>query len=331
MTITDGLSACRICGNQSDNEPFRAREMMFGTREEFGYFVCRSCGVLQIERVPEDTSRYYSGGYYSLEPGIIERLAFRLRDEFAFGGKGLAGRAVFRLFPNYALMHVKRLGVSPLARILDVGCGGGFMIDCLKRHGFDHVSGVDPYLEADLVLPSGARLRKASIEELEGEWDLIMFHHSLEHLADPLSALATARRLLAQDGVCLVRVPTISSYAWERYRTDWVQLDAPRHFFLFSTAGMELLSQKAGFKVRDIMYDSTSLQIWGSEQYSLDIPLFSKRSLAKNPFARTFSGAQKRAFRELARRLNEEGRGDQIAVILEPVTLPGALTGDNGG
>ena len=127
-----------------------------------------------------------------------------------------------------------------------------------------------------------------------------------------------------------MRVPTVSSYAWERYRTDWVQMDAPRHFFLFSTGAVELLAQKAGFKVRNIVYDSTSLQIWGSEQYAMDVPLFSRRSLAKNPFARTFSRAQKRGFRELARRLNEEGRGDQIAVVLEPASLSGVSAGCSG-
>ena len=277
MTTVDSPIVCRICGNERDNERFRCREMMFGTREQFDYFQCGSCGCLQIERFPEDMCPYYSGGYYSLAPGLPERLAFRVRDEFAFTGKGLAGRGVFHFFPNYALSHVKRLGIPPSARVLDVGCGSGLLIDCLKRHGFDNVTGIDPYLDSDVVLHSGARLKKASIEDVDGQWDLVMFHHSLEHLPDPLSALVKARRLLAKDGVCLVRVPTVSSYAWQRYRTDWVQLDAPRHFFLFSTGAVERISREAGFRVREITYDSTSLQLWGSEQYARDIPLFSRR------------------------------------------------------
>lgn len=320
MRDLDGRIACRICGNEYGNSRFRCREMMFGTREKFDYFQCGSCGCLQIERFPEAMSRYYSGGYYSLEPGIPERLAFRVRDDFAFTGKGLAGRFVFHLYPNYALSHIPRLGVPPSARVLDVGCGSGSMIDCLKRHGFDNVRGIDPYLDSDVVLRSGARLKKASIEDVEGEWDLVMFHHSLEHLRDPISALTRARKLLAQGGRCLVRVPTVSSYAWERYGTHWVQLDAPRHFYLFSTAAIEVISRKAGFEVGDISYDSTSLQLWGSEQYAMDIPLFSRRSLMKNPLARTFSRSQKRDFRELARRLNEQERGDQIAVVLKHAT-----------
>jgi len=33
-------------------------------------------------------------------------------------------------------------------------------------------------------------------------------------------------------GWCVIRIPTVSSFAWEHYREQWVQLDAPRHFFL---------------------------------------------------------------------------------------------------
>ena len=318
MRITEGLVSCRICGNERDNSRFRSREMMFGTREEFDYFQCGSCGCLQIERFPEDMSRYYSRGYYSLEPGFAERLAFQLRDEFALTGKSIIGRMVFYLYPNYALSHISRLCIPLSARILDVGCGSGLMIDCLTRNGFDNVTGIDPYLDSDIVLRSGAQLKKASIEDEKGQWDLVMFHHSLEHLPSPLSALAHAQQLLARDGMCLVRVPTVSSYAWERYGTNWVQLDAPRHFFLFSTAALKFLSRKAGFDVVNITYDSTPFQLWGSEQYAMDIPLFSRRSLMKNPFSRSFSRAQKRDFRLLARRLNEEERGDQISLVLKP-------------
>jgi SAM-dependent methyltransferase len=318
MKISEGPVSCRICGNERDNSRFRIREMMFDTREEFDYFQCGSCGCLQIERFPVDISHYYSRGYYSLKPGFARMLAFHLRDEFAFTGKSITGRMVFYLYPNYALSHISRLCVPLSARILDIGCGSGLMIDCLTRNGFNNVTGIDPYLDSEVILHSGARLKKASIEDVKGQWDLVMFHHSLEHLPDPLSALTHAQRLLARDGMCLVRVPTVSSYAWERYGTDWVQLDAPRHFFLFSTAALELLSRKAGFDVGNITYDSTPLQLWGSEQYAMDIPLFSRHSLMKNPFARTFSRAQKRDFRLLTRRLNEEERGDQIALVLKP-------------
>jgi SAM-dependent methyltransferase len=47
-----------------------------------------------------------------------------------------------------------------------------------------------------------------------------------------------AASLLACKGIIVVRIPAVSSYAWERYGVAWMQLDAPRHFFLHSPKSM---------------------------------------------------------------------------------------------
>lgn len=39
---------CKVCANSLGNETFVIREMMFGTRKNFNYFKCSSCGYLQI-------------------------------------------------------------------------------------------------------------------------------------------------------------------------------------------------------------------------------------------------------------------------------------------
>ena len=56
---------CRICGNQSANEEFVAKEMRLGFREPFPYFQCSQCECLQIADFPSDLGRYYPGDYYS--------------------------------------------------------------------------------------------------------------------------------------------------------------------------------------------------------------------------------------------------------------------------
>ena len=54
--------SCRICGG-SPGARHVAREMMYGTREAFGYFECSSCGCLQIAEVPADLARFYPADY----------------------------------------------------------------------------------------------------------------------------------------------------------------------------------------------------------------------------------------------------------------------------
>jgi 2-polyprenyl-3-methyl-5-hydroxy-6-metoxy-1,4-benzoquinol methylase len=308
---------CRICNNDEGNTPFRIRELMFGSGEEFNYFRCGACGCLQIETFPNEMSKYYPSGYYSFNPGIASRIANRLRNNYAFSGKGVLGSIVFELYPNDALRHLVRLNIPRDARILDVGCGNAALLSCLGRHGYKDLTGIDPGMEADRELKHGVRLRKASIEDLQGHWDFVMFHHSLEHMVDPLSALVSTRMLIAPGGTCLVRVPIIDSYAWERYGTNWVGLDAPRHFYSYSLESLRQLSRSAGMRILDLKYDAIPMQFWASEQYERDIPLISRRSLMVNPLARTFRQAEKREFKRRTCELNESGQGDWVAVLLD--------------
>ncbi len=109
-----------------------------------------------------------------------------------------------------------RLPEAP-ARILDAGCGsGGLALARARRPGWN-VTGIekdprqaarardrcDAVIEGDLaeVLP---RLSAA------GErFDAIVFADVLEHLEDPVAALAQARRLASPDGVLVASVPNV--------------------------------------------------------------------------------------------------------------------------
>src|SRR5689334_12260350 len=53
------VALCRICGTRSGHRRYIAKEMMFGTREEFECFLCSECGCLQIQDIPADLSKYY--------------------------------------------------------------------------------------------------------------------------------------------------------------------------------------------------------------------------------------------------------------------------------
>jgi hypothetical protein len=120
--------------------------------------------------------------------------------------------------------------------------------------------------------------------------------------------------LLSKDGVCVIRIPTVSSLAWEKYKTDWVQLDAPRHFFLHSKRSIEILAERTGFELYKLTYDSTHFQFTGSEKYLKDIPLSAPKPKGlKNSIQRKSNNYK---FDQQAKVLNKEGRGDQAAFFL---------------
>lgn len=315
---------CRICANEDASRNYEAREMMLGTHERFAYFQCAACDCLQIAVIPSEMEKYYPATYYSLSQAPVElyrhpvkRIIKKWRDEYSITKKGLVGRLLYKKFPNAALRSLFHVyGLNRASRILDIGCGAGALLYSLKENGFDNVLGIDAYLRKDIVYANGLHILKRELEHVSGEWDLVMFHHVFEHLATPLAALKHVMKLLPTGGVCLLRIPTVSSYAWEQFGVDWVQLDAPRHFFLHSMKSISCLAHQAGFNVDNVVYDSSAFQFWGSEQYARNIPLISEKSFAVNPVASLFSAEQIRRFEAQAKQLNRERRGDSAAFYL---------------
>lgn len=303
--------ACRVCGGRVGDH-FTAREMMFGLRHAFTYGACASCGAVQICDPPADLSPYYPAEYYAFQPrdraGIRMRLR-RARNRLMLGRSGPLAALMKRVKPHAAVPWLDRTRTGRNARVLDVGSGIGDLLLDLHEAGFTDLTGVDPYVGAASEPAPGLRVLRRGVSELSGEYDLVMFHHSLEHMDDQIGALTAARGVLADGGWCLVRVPTVSSYAWRTYREHWIQLDPPRHFVLHSVESLRRLGERAGLVLRAVEYDSTALQFIGSEAYRRDVPL-----------VRAWNGVSRRERRRLARRaakLNAAGEGDQAAFYFQ--------------
>jgi len=295
---------------------------MFGTRDSFEYGVCQACGALSLESPPADPSRYYPAEYWGPERiGRLGRGIRSLRDRHVLlGGAGRVGRwiASRRPYGNTALEHwARRRQPTPAARILDVGCGDGRLVRALAAAGFRRVSGVDPYLPESSAgpTPEGARLIRGHLADIEGTYDLVMFHHSLEHMPDHHGILRAARGMVREGGVALVRMPVMGSAAWEEYREDWVQIDAPRHLLLHTREGFRTLARAAGFRLAEIVDDSEPFQFWGSELYRRGMPLSEHRDRLED----VFTPAEREAFVQRTDEVKRLGRGDQAAYFLEPV------------
>ncbi len=316
---------CRICGNDAANTVHRAREMMFGTRDEFEYLECSACGTVQIVEIP-DLSPYYPANYLSFDAEtplgktFLHRMAARFVGRYLMHGKGLIGETILKLKPGIAFHYAAPLRDHPLdigfdSKILDFGCGSGQLLRSLHYLGFNDLLGVDAFISEDIEHPEGVRILKRSLAELEPAFDLIMLHHSFEHLADPRESLVEIKRLLAPGGTCLIRLPIVN-FAWEKYGVNWVQMDPPRHLFLYSQHAMRQLAEDAGFEVEAVIYDSTGFQFWGSEQYVQDIPLFADGEGGGIKPSSIFTQAQLAKWDDEAQRLNAESRGDSACFYL---------------
>ena len=315
---------CCVCGFSDDHPVYTVREMMFGLKEEFCYFHCVKCQCLQIAEIPSDMSPYYQQDYLSLSRSPenlylnpVVSWARRKRDSYSVLKKGVLGRLIRLVHPEDGDMSsMSRLNLTRKKRIVDVGCGTGFLLYFLKEAGFENVLGVEPHIDKDIEYANGLTIKKTWVHELDEEQDIIMFHHSFEHLPDPIEALVAVHRLLSPGGECMIRIPLVSSEAWRKYGTHWVQLDAPRHFFLFSIESLKVLAEKTKFKIKEIVYDSSEFQFWGSEQYLKDIPLMAENSYGKNPAKSIFTKTQIEDYKKMADKLNRESQGDQAVIYM---------------
>jgi len=269
---------------------------------------------------PEDLAPFYPDEYYSFEPpkhvhgwrAAILGTPRRMRGEAYFGRPSLLGNYLKAKLPRPELSAISRTTVNKHSRILDVGCGSGALLLELRELGFTSLAGVDPFYPATISY-AGIEIRKCRIEDLLGtSWDLIMFHHSFEHVRNPVETLTTVRGLLAKGGECLLRIPVVG-WAWQHYGVNWVQLDAPRHFFLHSEESLTRAANQAGLRVMKIEYDSTEFQFCGSELYVQDISL---RSIGPRGSEETIGRKKAQEFRARAEELNRQGRGDQAAFFL---------------
>ena len=313
---------CRICHATDLGPSFSAREMLHGTREAFDYVECRACGCVQIAKIPDDLARFYPDDYFSfrshrgLDRNVIRRLVDPRRARFYFGARDAIGAVAEKISrPLDYMTWVRRAGLGLDARVLDVGCGAGKTLLSMALGGFPKPQGVDPFIDETLNYRCGVTVHKQSLEDFaagrDGAFDFIMFHHSLEHLVDPLAALKIAQRLLSPRGRMLIAVPVAGSWAWEHYRENWINLDAPRHIHLLTGPAMAILAGGAGLSVIDARSTGGLSQFVGSERYRRDIPANDKRRDRD-----LFSARELADWRARVKTLNDEGRGDQTMFIL---------------
>jgi len=301
---------CKICGNSKDNKNYKIKEMKFGFRDEFEYFECSKCGCLQIAEFPKNISKYYPTDYCAYELNkkffLIKKNVFANDiSEFILALHIDKPPNITRFFSLKNFNYSIKLNL----KILDVGCGSGrsFLLP-MKILGFNKLYGLDPFVSKETIKfmeENDIIFFNKSFTELDDnlKFDIITFFHSFEHIPEQLETLKKVSNLLNKNGICIIAVPIKSEYIWKKYETNWVQIDAPRHFFIHTEKSLIYLAEKAGLKLKYLYYDSTEFQFIGSEKYLRNIPLISEKNM--------FTEEQKKEYKKLAEELNKKHQGDQ--------------------
>lgn len=155
------------------------------------YSKCGNCGLIfqNPHMDNEGLNEFYSSGIYrqlvmtKTNATLEESLEIQDRDE----------RYGQMVWAEYVPANVRHL---------DVGCSHGLILELTRMKGCE-IMGVEPNLSyVDFGVPA-----KASIYEVEGQWDYITCKHVLEHVPDLNKFVAKMIELLAPGGTLLLEVP----------------------------------------------------------------------------------------------------------------------------
>ena len=238
--------ACCICGDVNGKP--------VGVGEDFEYHTtphsflavrCPVCDLIYLD--PRPTAASLSVIY----PDEYHAFAF---DEEQFG---LVHKVRSRLEAR-RLLRAGR-GLPTNAQVLDVGCGDGFHLDLLRKHGPQRwqLHGVD----TDSRAVAAARRRGLAVEECPVESsalelssiDFALCIQTIEHVGDPVAILRAIGGLLKPGGRLYLITDNTGSPDFKITKgRHWGGYHFPRHWNLFNKTSMRKLAPAAGLEVEKL-------------------------------------------------------------------------------
>ena len=135
---------------------------------------------------------------------------------------------------------------NKMAKIIDIGCGFGQTLNCLKKRGYDNIIGIDVSKEAiKKCKEDGLVVEEKNLMDLEGNYDFIFFNHVLEHV-DKNQVMGVLKKIyssLENEGKLYITVPNAQSNTG----CYWAYEDFT-HCTLYTAGSLEFVLKSAGFE-----------------------------------------------------------------------------------
>ncbi len=229
--------ACGLCGSHRSEERFRDGP--------FRVVRCTDCGLTYVTPRLQPSAliqEVYDEGYWT-SSAAKDRGYSDYRSDAPLYLKTYRRRlAVVR-------RHFPRPG-----RVLDVGCAAGYFLSVMAEEGWQ-VTGIEPSdaIRAQAIERLGAeRVHGGLLHEVPlepGSFDLVTFWDVIEHVPDPVAALAHVRTLLAPGGKLLIETQNVESRAAKLLGKAWQHYKHAEHIYHFDPRTIRDLMGRAGFRI----------------------------------------------------------------------------------
>lgn len=137
-------------------------------------------------------------------------------------------------------------------KILDVGCGPGFLLSAIddkhEKWGVELSDTCIKYIHDNW---QGINIRKSLLDDpgFPGEYfDVVVLYHLIEHLVEPLELITTIKRIMKKNGIIIIGTPNIRSFCAKRFKENF-RLLGRGHLTMFSEKTLTMALNKLGFRI----------------------------------------------------------------------------------
>ncbi|MDO8609761.1 MAG: class I SAM-dependent methyltransferase [bacterium] len=153
-------------------------------------------------------------------------------------------------------------------KILDVGCSSGILLELLKKKNFD-IYGVEPNKNAFKISYKKFKnkIYNGTLIDLSNkkgksykQFDVIIYNHVLEHIADVHNELQCINLYLKENGIIIIGVPNTQNIIFFLRQKYWELLMPKEHVWHFSQKNLKSIIKKNNYNILDISFSNDNRQ-----------------------------------------------------------------------
>ncbi len=160
-------------------------------------------------------------------------------------------------------------------RMLDVGCGEGWILEMAKTRGWE-VYGTEFSSKAiDICSKKGIKMYSGTLKAEnidERDFDIIVSTETIEHINNPREEVSNFYRLLRKGGLLYITTPNFNSYLRRMLKDKYDIIKYPEHLAYYTKRTLNKLLQDSGFLKLNLLTTGISLSRYQQHKWQVGMP-----------------------------------------------------------